>query len=165
MADRRVRVGVSSCLLGNEVRYDGGHKHEPIVMDLLAARFELVVVCPEVEVGMGVPREPIHLVAAPGGVRLLGVSTRTDHTDAMLAWSARRIRELEALDLGGYVFKKDSPSCGVFGVVGLFARTFREALPHIPVEEEDRLRDARLREIFFERVLAYESVKARLALR
>jgi uncharacterized protein YbgA (DUF1722 family)/uncharacterized protein YbbK (DUF523 family) len=171
----RVRIGVSSCLLGQKVRYDGQHKHDHLVTDLLAQHVELVPVCPEVEVGMGVPREPIHLVAAPGrrgGVSLLGSRSATDHTDAMLTWSAKRVRQLEALDLRGYVFKKDSPSCGVFRVrlrrdgqvtrdgVGMFARVFHAALPLVPVEEEGRLRDARLRESFFERVFAYERLKA-----
>jgi len=171
----RVRIGVSSCLLGQEVRYDGQHKRDRFLTDVLGAHVDFVPVCPELEVGMGVPREAIRLVAAPGqagGVRLVGVRTQTDHTDAMEGFSARRITELAGLELRGYVFKKDSPSCGVFRVrvwkegqasrdgVGMFARAFRAALPLVPVEEEGRLADPRLRESFVERVFAYDRLCA-----
>lgn len=164
-----IRVGVSSCLLGQEVRWNGQHKRDAFVSDVLGAQVELVPVCPELEVGMGVPREPIQLVAGP---RLVGVDSRTDHTQAMERFSARRIAELEALELSGYVFKKGSPSCGLYRVpvwkgekatptgTGMFARAFREALPLVPVEEEGRLHDPRLRESFVERVFAYDRVRA-----
>ncbi len=172
---RRVRIGVSSCLVGQEVRYDGRHKRDRFLTDVLGAHVDFVPVCPELEVGMGVPREPIRLVAAAGrtgGIRLLGVRTETDHTAAMASFSARRIPELAGLGLRGYVFKKDSPSCGVYRVrvwkdgqasrdgVGMFARAFRAALPLVPVEEEGRLADPRLRESFVERVFAYDRLCA-----
>lgn len=166
----RIRIGVSSCLVGQEVRYDGQHKLDRVVTAVLGEQFELVPVCPELELGLGVPREPIHLVRAPdraGGLRLLGNLSATDHTDAMVRWAERRIDELRRLGLGGYVFKARSPSCGVYSVpiqdgdretrdgVGLFARAFREALPLVPVEEEGRLADPALRATFVERVLAF----------
>lgn len=167
---------MSSCLLGQQVRYDGGHKHDRYLTDVLAEHFELVPVCPELEVGMGVPREPIRLVAAPGGaggVRLVGTRSERDHTEAMAAWSKGRLGALAGLELRGWVFKKDSPSCGVFRVrvwhpagqptrdgTGMFARAFREAFPLVPVEEEGRLNDARLRESFLERVFAYDRLVA-----
>lgn len=165
----RIRIGVSSCLLGQEVRHDGQHKRDPYVADVLGARFELVAVCPEVELRLGVPREPIRLVRtseARAELRLIGVRSAIDHTDAMEAWARRRIDELRQLRLGGYVFKARSPSCGVYSVpvayggqethdgTGLFARAFREALPDVPVEEEGRLADPHVRASFLARVSA-----------
>lgn len=165
-AREEIRIGISSCLLGERVRYDGGHKLDAIAADL--ARFaRLVPVCPEVELGLGTPREPIRLERRGRGVRLVAVASRLDHTQAMRRFAEARVRELERLDLSGYVLKKDSPSCGLERVWvwdgrrraragrGLFAATLVERMPLLPVEEEERLHDPSLFESFVERVLAY----------
>lgn len=165
---QHLRIGISSCLLGDEVRYDGGHKRDASLIDSLGPLVEWVRVCPEVEVGMGVPREPVHLVRAADGVRMIAVNTNTDYTDRMRAWAARRVAALAAMDLDGYVLKKDSPSCGMEGVklydpeqgassrdgVGLFAAALMAACPDLPVEDEGRLADPAIRARFLERVLA-----------
>jgi uncharacterized protein YbgA (DUF1722 family)/uncharacterized protein YbbK (DUF523 family) len=167
---------VSACLLGDHVRYDGGHKRDAFLINLLGPYVEWVKVCPEVEVGMGTPRESIRLVDVDGRIRMLTVKTGVDHTDAMQAYSARRVAELADEGLCGYVLKKDSPSCGmarvkVYGPPGPPARTgigtFAEALlrrfPDLPVEEEGRLNDTELRENFIERVFAYRRLVALFA--
>ena len=141
MTSEKPRVGVSACLLGREVRYDGGHKLTGAVVDL-GELVELVPVCPEDEVGMGTPREPIHIDVRG---RLVGVDSGTDHTDAMNAWSARRLAELS--DLDGYVLKARSPSCGLVGAAsqggrGLFAQRLTETYPDLPVTDEEHLDDA-----------------------
>ena len=116
----RPRVGISRCLLGDEVRYDGGHKRDPFLVETLGPVVEWVPICPEIEMGMDTPREPIHLVASPDGlksgehrVRLLGVESARDWTRTMDRWRRARIRELAGANLSGYVLKKDSPSCGL----------------------------------------------------
>jgi uncharacterized protein YbgA (DUF1722 family)/uncharacterized protein YbbK (DUF523 family) len=167
-----IRLGVSSCLLGNEVRFDGGHKRDRFVTDRLARFVEWVPVCPEVEVGLGTPRPAMRLIDRGDGVRLVEIKSGIDHTDAMERYAARRVRELRALDLGGYVLKKNSPSCGMTRVKiysdkgmpsnggrGLFASALMEAYPHLPIEDEGRLQDAKLRENFIERVFAYERLR------
>jgi len=168
----RIRIGVSACLLGDEVRYDGGHKRDPFLTSVLGPLVEWVKVCPEVEAGMGTPREPIRLVDDRGAIRLLTVRTGVDHTAPMAAFSARRAHELEREDLCGYVLKKDSPSCGMTRVkvyggnapgrrigVGLFAQALLARFPHLPVEDEGRLTDPRLRDNFIERVFAYRRLR------
>ena len=160
----RPRVGISRCLIGDEVRYDGGHKHAGDLIAVLTASVELVPVCPEVEVGMGVPREPIQLVGR-GGRRLVGVVSGEDWTERMQAWARRRIEELTALDLSGFVLKARSPSCGLRDVPvqdaapgpGMFAEALVTALPELPVEDEERLHDPQARERFLARVLAYRA--------
>jgi uncharacterized protein YbgA (DUF1722 family)/uncharacterized protein YbbK (DUF523 family) len=169
-----IRIGISSCLLGQKVRYDGGHKRDAFLVELFGRYVEWVPVCPELEMGLGVPREPIHLVADDrgGGVRLVAVKSGADHTTAMRRFSERRLDRLEALDLCGYILKKDSPSCGLMRVKvwnrkgmptkkgrGLFAAALVARFPRLPVEEEGRLSDARLRENFIERVFAYARLK------
>ncbi|MDH3214321.1 MAG: DUF523 domain-containing protein, partial [Myxococcales bacterium] len=108
-----LRLGVSSCLLGNEVRFDGGHKRDRFVTDLLGRFVEWVPVCPEVEVGMGTPRPALRLVVDGDGVRMVEIRSGRDHTRPMQRYSARRVRALRGLDLCGYILKKDSPSCGM----------------------------------------------------
>jgi uncharacterized protein YbbK (DUF523 family) len=170
--DRPIRLGVSSCLLGNAVRYDGGHKRDPIVIDLLGSRVEWVPVCPEVELGMGTPRPKLHLVREGDEIRMLEIESGRDHTRAMQRFSARRVRALRDLDLCGYVLKKNSPSCGVAHVKvygekgapskdsrGLFAAQLMDAFPNLPVEDEGRLSDAKPRENFIERVHAYRRLR------
>jgi uncharacterized protein YbgA (DUF1722 family)/uncharacterized protein YbbK (DUF523 family) len=167
------RLGISACLLGDEVRFDGGHKRDAFLTEVLSPHVEWVRVCPEVEVGMGTPRETLRLVRDDrGGVRMLTTRTGIDHTDSMKGWARRRLDELAEERLSGYVLKKDSPSCGmqrvkVFGGTGMPERTgrgiFADALllrfPNLPVEEEGRLSDPRLRENFVERVFAYQRLR------
>ena len=167
----RLRIGISSCLLGDEVRFDGGHKRDGGLIDAFGPHVEWVRVCPEIELGLGVPREPIQLVSEAGAIRMVGVDTRIDHTDAMRDYATRRVRELAQADLAGYVLKAKSPSCGLRDVrvamddrrdvpgatgMGLFAAVLREMLPDLPAEDEVRLVDAAVRESFLERALAYD---------
>ncbi len=170
----RPRVGISRCLLGDEVRYDGGHKREPSLLEALAGIVEWVPVCPEVEVGMGVPREPIELAilaphkGAPYGassLRLVGVQSGEDWTARMQIWAAQRLAELAGLKLSGFVLKARSPSCGLHAVPvrdgdparGLFADALVRAMPGLPVEDEERLRDSDVRAQFVAELRAYRS--------
>lgn len=163
-----VKVGISSCLLGEEVRYDGGHKRNGYITDVLARHVEFVAVCPEVDIGLGTPRDPIRLVADGDATRLVMPSTAADLTEKMVAYARRRVTLLAGEGIAGYILKKGSPSCGMERVkvysdqgmplrteAGMFARELLAALPHLPVEEEGRLRDHVLRENFIERVFAY----------
>jgi uncharacterized protein YbbK (DUF523 family) len=169
----RLRIGISSCLLGDEVRFDGGHKRAASLIAALDPDVEWVRVCPEVEVGMGVPREPVHLVATAEGTRMIAVHTRIDHTDAMRDYAARRVRQLAAANLSGYIVKAKSPSCGLHDVsvhdaaggvtatdTGLFATALRAELPGLPVEDELRLEDPQARAEFLSRVRAYAALAA-----
>jgi uncharacterized protein YbgA (DUF1722 family)/uncharacterized protein YbbK (DUF523 family) len=150
------------------VRFDGGHKRDSFLTETFGAFVEWVPVCPEVECGFGTPRESMRLVRVDNGVRLLTVRTAVDLTDRMVEYARRRVAALDAEDLSGYVLKKDSPSCGMDRVKiystrgvpersgrGIFAARLVERFPSLPVEEEGRLSDARLRENFIERVFAY----------
>jgi uncharacterized protein YbbK (DUF523 family) len=162
-----VRIGISACLLGEEVRYDGGHKLDTFLTDILGPHVQWVPVCPEVEVGMGTPREPVSLHRFGKALRMLTVRTGHDYTEAMNLWAETRVRQLARENLCGYVLKSDSPSCGMEHVKvydeagvseragrGLFAQILMEHMPWLPVEEEGRLRDEHLREDFLERVFA-----------
>lgn len=151
----RVRVGVSACLLGQEVRYDGGHKRDRIVVEVLGSEFEFVAVCPEVEAGLGLPRPAMQLLREGDEIRAREIESGRDHTEALRDHARRRIAELRELDLCGYILKSRSPSCGQRE--GLFATALQEALPRLPVEEEDSLRDAQVRERFVESVRAYRT--------
>ena len=171
MADSQIRIGISACLLGQEVRFDGGHKRDTFLTEVLGPHVEWVPVCPEVEVGMGTPRETLRLVRpnrSSNELRMITTRTAVDYTDRMNSWAARRVEELASEDLSGYVLKKDSPSCGMERVKvypstgmpdrsgrGLFATTLKNRFGSLPVEEEGRLTDPRLRENFIERVFAY----------
>jgi uncharacterized protein YbgA (DUF1722 family)/uncharacterized protein YbbK (DUF523 family) len=163
------RIGVSSCLLGATVRWDGGHKRDRFLTDVLATWVEWVDVCPEVGIGLGTPRETVHLLGRAEAPRLVGTKTGADHSDAMERFSRAKVDELAALDLAGYVLKSDSPSCGMERVrvydqkgmaqrrgVGAFARVLLERFPLLPIEEEGRLNDSVLRESFLDRVFAYQ---------
>lgn len=167
-----LRIGISSCLLGQNVRYDGGHKRDDFLTGTLASLVRFVPVCPEVELGLGTPRETIRLIKTKAGPRLVAPKSGADHTDAMRAFSAARVEALTGLDLSGYVLKKDSPSCGMERVKvyepdrvpaktgrGVFAEALLQRLPFLPVEEEGRLQDPRLRDNFFERVFAYRRLR------
>lgn len=170
-----IRVGISACLLGQEVRYDGGHKHDRFLTGTLAEFVEFVPVCPEVELGLGIPRETIRLVRDDDdAVRLVAPKSGTDHTKPMARFARRRAKQLAEHDLCGYILKKDSPSCGMERVKvyrangmpstkdgrGLFAAALLERYPWLPVEEEGRLNDPGLRENFFVRVFAYRRLKS-----
>ncbi len=168
-----LRLGISACLLGQEVRFDGGHKRDDFLTRILGPHVEWVPVCPEVEMGLGTPRETLRLVRDDGRIRMMTTRTGIDHTDGMTQWSAVRLEELARENLSGYVLKKDSPSCGMERVKtyggagmpardgrGLFASALLERLPLLPVEEEGRLTDASLRENFIERVFAYRRLVA-----
>lgn len=167
-SDLPVRLGISRCLLGEPVRYDGDHKRDPFLTDVLGQHVEWVPVCPEVEAGFGTPRESMRLVDDVTKPRLLTVRSHQDHTGRMRRYTQRRLRDLGSLNLSGYVFKKDSPSCGTQRVrvyardgrllgtgKGLFADAFQRAFPLTPIEEEGRLQDQSLRENFIERVFGY----------
>lgn len=167
-----VRIGVSACLLGEEVRFDGGHKRDEFLTGVLDPYVEFVPVCPEVEMGLGTPRETLRLVREGDRVRMITTQTNIDHTDAMNEWAARRLDALELADLSGYVLKSNSPSCGVERVKvfsaeeidrrdgrGLFAAALIERMPLLPVEEERTLADPVVRENFIERVFAYRRLQ------
>lgn len=170
-----VRIGVSSCLLGEEVRFDGGHKRDSSLLQTLGSMVEWVSVCPEVEVGLGTPREAIRLIRDRGefnGVRLVTRQTGIDLTRRMREYARRRVRELTKERLSGYILKKDSPTCGMEQVKvwddrgtnepngrGIFAAELLRQFPTMPVEEEGRLRDPRIRENFIDRVFMYQQLR------
>ena len=171
-----IRIGISACLLGREVRFDGGHKKDPFLTGLLGRFVEWVPVCPEVECGLGTPRESMRLVRAAAGVTLLTVRSKVDLTQRMHAFVGSRAAALSGDGLCGFVFKKDSPTCGLMRVKvyepggsptrtgqGMFAAAVVDACPDLPVEEEGRLSDPRLREAFIERVFAYARLQTLFA--
>ena len=163
-----VRVGISSCLLGQNVRFDGGHKRDTFLADIFGQHVQWIPVCPEMEIGLGVPRESLRLVDINGDIRLIA-NSGVDHTEKMRSWSDKRIEQLAKQNLCGYVFKRKSPSCGMERVnvyhengsphqqgSGLFSSALMRRLSLIPVEEEGRLQDPRLRENFISRVFCYK---------
>jgi uncharacterized protein YbgA (DUF1722 family)/uncharacterized protein YbbK (DUF523 family) len=167
--DQKIRLGVSSCLLGEKVRYDGDHQWDRYLTDTLGKYVDFVPVCPEGECGLGVPREAMRLMGDPSQPRLITVRTRQDHTERLINWAQRRVGELAREDLYGFIFKSGSPSSGMERVkvyrdqggasktgVGLFARVFMEYFPLLPVEDEGRLHDLDLRENFIERIFAFK---------
>jgi uncharacterized protein YbgA (DUF1722 family)/uncharacterized protein YbbK (DUF523 family) len=164
----RIKIGVSSCLLGEKVRWDGNHKQDAVVKNQLGRIFEWVPTCPEVEIGMGIPREAVHLTGSSKSPRMVGTTTATDWTQRMNRYSKKRSRELAKMNVCGYIFKSKSPSCGIARIPvvakngktqskgrGLFAELFIQQYPLVPFEDEDRLHDARVRENFITRVFAY----------
>ncbi len=164
----KIRIGISACLLGQNVRYDGGHQHDRYITDTLGRWFEWAPVCPEVEYGLPIPRESMRLVGNPESPRLVTIRTRIDHTDGMLAWAEKRLQALAAENLCGFIFKSRSPSSGMAAVkvypetgmavkkgVGIFAGAFMKRFPLLPVEEDGRLNDPLLRENFIERIFVY----------
>jgi len=178
-----LRLGISQCLMGEKVRYDGAHKRNGFLLELFAPYVEWHAVCPEVEVGMGIPRETLHLVGDPEAPLMQTTKTKIDHTDSMNRWSQERLDTLECKELHGYIFKKNSPSCGLFGVKvfplqvedsgstaahtgesteeqaeylegrGLFASAFTDRFPLLPVEEEERLQDPVIRDHFISQLV------------
>ena len=163
-----IRLGISKCLLGENVRYDGGHKRDPFLTDTLGQYVEWVPVCPEVETGMSIPRESLRLVGDPKAPRLVTIKSGQDYTERMQTWARERLEQLAEVKLHGFVFKKDSPSSGLYRVkvytekgmpskigTGIFPREVKKRFPLLPLEEEGRLHDMRLRESFIDRVFAY----------
>jgi len=165
----KIKLGVSSCLLGEKVRYDGGHKLDHFLTFTLGAYVDWVMVCPEVECGLPVPREAMHLVGDVEAPQLVTIRTGVDHTSRMRRWANKKVTTLAAEDLCGFVFKSRSPSSGMRGVKiyssegvpistgsGIFAKAFQDRFPLLPVEDEGRLHDTGLRENFIERVFVYK---------
>jgi uncharacterized protein YbgA (DUF1722 family)/uncharacterized protein YbbK (DUF523 family) len=164
----KIPIGISICLLGENVRYNGGHALDRFLRDTLGKYVHYVPVCPEVECGLGIPREAMRLVGDPEQPHLVTSRTGIDHTERMEAWARKRAAELETEEMCGFIFKSDSPSSGMERVkvydskgmprkigVGLFARIFMEHFPLTPVEEDGRLHDPILRENFIERIFTY----------
>ena len=163
-----IRLGVSRCLLGENVRYDGGHKLDRFLVDTLGKYVEWVPVCPEVEIGLPIPRESLRLVGDPEAPRLVTLKSGQDHTERMQAWARERLEGLAEIRIYGFVFKRASPSSGLYRVkvytesgmpsrngTGIFPREVMNRFPLLPLEEEGRLHDMHLRENFIDRVFAY----------
>ncbi|WP_200891774.1 YbgA family protein [Candidatus Brocadia sinica] len=162
-------MGISSCLLGEKVRYDGRHKLDRFITDTLGQYFEWVPVCPECEYGLPVPREPLRLVGRPESPRLITIKTGIDHTEKMLQWAEKKLGELEQENLCGFIFKSKSPSSGIVGVkmytpsgipsqrgAGIFGGAFMKHFPLIPVIDDGRLHNPQLRENFIENVFVFQ---------
>ncbi|MGA9755482.1 MAG: DUF523 domain-containing protein [Desulfobaccales bacterium] len=177
---QKIRLGISACLLGQKVRFDGGHRWDRFITETLGNYVEFVPVCPEVECGLGVPREAMRLVGDPEAPRLMTVRTKIDLTERMVTWAKKRVQELEQENLCGFIFKSKSPSSGMERVkvypehapgspvtrgVGMFARAFMEHFPLLPVEEEGRLHDPVLRENFIECIFVLQRWRELLAAR
>jgi len=176
MSEEKIRLGISSCLLGEKVRFDGGHKLDHFLTDTLGRYVEYVPVCPEVEVGLPTPRETLRLIGDPENQRLVFSKSGEDITAQMTGWAKQRVMQLEKEDLCGFVFKSKSPSSGMERVrlydrngvpsktgVGLFAKVFMEHFPLLPVEEDGRLHDPRLRENFIETIFTLKRLRETLA--
>ena len=172
LTDGPIRIGISTCLLGECVRYDGGHKHDPFITGTLGRYFEWVSCCPEVELGLGIPRPTIRLESRADAIHLIMPKTADDLTRSMSIFARRRVDQLAKENLCGYLLKKQSPSCGMERVKvyqsrgaprrdgrGLFAERLLERMPNLPVEEEGRLHDPSLRENWVERVFAYRRLR------
>jgi len=164
-----IKIGISACLLGHKVRYNGGHQHDRFITDTLGKFMEFVPVCPEVECGLGIPREAMRLTGDPENPRLITSKTGIDHTDKMRTWAEIKVKELENEQLCGFIFKSKSPSSGMERVrvygdgntvqqngVGMFARAFMNHCPRLPVEEDGRLNDIVLRENFIESIFVFQ---------
>jgi uncharacterized protein YbbK (DUF523 family) len=160
-----IKIGISACLLGESVRYDGGHKHDRYITDTLGQAFQWIPICPEVEYGLPVPREAMHLADNPASPRLVTIYTGIDYTDGMKRWAEERLNKLAQHGLCGFILKNRSPSCGIQDVkvytesgnidekgTGIFADAFMKRFPLVPVVDDDSLKDQALRESFVERV-------------
>ncbi|HOK07350.1 MAG TPA: DUF523 and DUF1722 domain-containing protein [Syntrophales bacterium] len=174
----KIRLGISACLLGRNVRYDGGHKRDLYITETLGRYFDWVPVCPEVEYGLGVPREAMRLVGDPSDPRLVTIKGGRDHTEGMKKWAASRLDELEGEGLCGFIFKSRSPSSGMAGVkvygpagtpvkkgTGIFARAFMDRFPFLPTVDEGRLHDPTLRRNFLEGVFVFHRWQRMMARR
>ena len=165
--ETKFKIGISSCLLGNPVRWNAGHKLDRFLTNTLGQFVEYVPVCPEVEAGFGVPRESVRLVGDPENPRMITFKSKKDLTDQMTRWAKKRVKQLEKEDLCGFIFKSGSPSSGMIRVkvysekgmprkvgVGMFARAFMDHFPRIPVEDDGRLHNPAIRENFIERIFS-----------
>ncbi len=172
MTVKKPRVGISPCLLGKKVRYDGGHRHNRYITDSLGKYFAWMPVCPEVEYGLGIPREPMHLVGDPEKPRLVTISTGIDHTDGMMKWTEKKLAKLEKEDLCGFIFKSKSPSSAIRGVTifstsgekcstvpGIFGGAFIKHFSLIPVIDDEQLGDPALRRDFRKMVFAFKRLR------
>jgi uncharacterized protein YbgA (DUF1722 family)/uncharacterized protein YbbK (DUF523 family) len=170
------KVGISSCLMGNNVRFDGGHKKSKFIMDTLSEFVDFVPICPEVEMGLSTPRETLRLIGKEqSALRLIGNKTRTDYSAGMNDWASKKIRKIQTLELDGFVLQKGSPSCGLERVrmypdenrkaqpqpkaVGLFAQKLKENLPNLPLCENGWLNDSQLRESFLEKIYTHNRLR------
>ena len=171
-----IRLGISACLLGRNVRWNGGHKLDRYLRDTLGAFVQYVPVCPEVEIGLPIPRETLRLVGSVESPRLVTTKTGIDHTERMVNWARDRVKALETENLCGFIFKTSSPSSGMTGVrvyddkgmpsrrgQGIFARIFMEHFPRTPTTDEKRISDARMRENFIEQIFAMKRWRETLA--
>jgi uncharacterized protein YbbK (DUF523 family) len=169
---KKPRVGISPCLLGKKARYDGGHRHNRYITDILGKYFGWIPVCPEVECGLGIPREPMCLVGDPEKPRLVMISTGVDHTDEMMKWTENKLAALEKEDLCGFIFKSKSPSSAIRGVTilspsgvecgtgaGIFGGAFVKHFSLIPVIDDEQLSDPVLRRDFLEKVFAFKRLR------
>lgn len=163
-----IKVGVSSCLLGEKTRYDGTHKRDQFIADVLGKCVELVSVCPEVECGLGIPREPLRLVGVPDAPTLMSCISKRDYTKSMLRWAQKQVLALKQEDLGGFIFKSKSPCCGLRRVKvyqengsvipkgeGIFVKIFREHFPFMPIEDEKGIHDPRAFRNFIDKVFVF----------
>ncbi|MFZ5980457.1 MAG: YbgA family protein [Candidatus Zixiibacteriota bacterium] len=171
-SEQTPRIGISSCLLGQKVRFDSGHKHDRYITDVLGDYFEFVAVCPEVAIGMGTPREAVRLEGDPANPRMVGNKSGKDWTEKMNRYARQRVRLFEQQPVSGYILKSKSPSCGMERVKvynakgapgvpgrGLYAAELLRQLPFLPVEEEGRLHDPHIRENFIVRVFAFHRLQ------
>jgi uncharacterized protein YbbK (DUF523 family) len=162
----KLKIAISSCLLGNNVRYDGGHKLDRYLRDTLGRFVEWVPVCPEAEAGLTVPREPMRLVTDNNRMRLITIATKQDRTDAVVRWIENKLHCLKQEHIRGFILKARSPSCGIHDAelfsakdatigasAGLFAKAVMDRFPALPVEDEERLRDPAIRQMFLDRIL------------
>ncbi len=165
----KIKIGISACLLGEKVRYDGGHKLDLLIKDSLEKYADFIPVCPEMECGLGVPRKHMHLEGRPDSPRLIVTDTGNDLTDFLLNWAKNRVIQLEKQNMHGFIFKSKSPSCGIKKVkiidkgnvsvetgTGIFAGIFVKHFPYVPVEDEVSFYDPIQRENFIKRVFAHE---------
>jgi len=172
----KLKIGISSCLLGNKVRYDGNHKLDRYITETLGRFFDWVPVCPEAECGLGIPRESMHLVQSPGIPRLVTTKTHIDHTVLLTNWTKDNLEHLLAADLCGFIFKAKSPSCALLDArhytedtvfvkkgPGLFSSAFSSRFPLTPAIDDGRLHNQELRENFIERVFVYARWQSYLA--
>jgi len=158
---KKITLGISSCLLGKSVRYDAKHKLDHCLKDAFGKSVKWISVCPEVECGLGVPREPMHLIGKPGSLRLVTRNSNIDHTDKMLKWSEKKLKELGKKNISGFIFKSNSPSCGLHKVfhkkgTGIFAMEVIKRFHALPVEDEENLRDEGVRKNFIEKISAFK---------
>jgi len=162
----KIKVGISSCLLGNRVRWNAKHKHDYFFTEILSQYFDYIPVCPEVECGLGVPRETLKLKGNWRNPLLMTTNTKIDLTDLVKKWAAKKIKQLDSKNLCGFIFKSGSPSCGMQKIkvypdcnivpvkkgVGIFAKAFMEHFSNIPVKENEQLHNPNVCENFIEQV-------------